>query len=181
MELNPPPTLADMEGARHLRSGAFTPPHHHRRQLLLLRVVSLVVLAGCGNGSSAQDTTNTRIDRSPRLASPQAKRMILIFDRHETGEGRLESLRGVRDDGYTCWFFPWTFSAAVCLQVLTVVVAGYSQGQGFFVFWLLLVEFLGEKAEKRMYKLCVPAADKPQKDRVTLSVNISTVNNIILN
>lgn len=32
-----------------------------------------------------------------------------------------------------------------------------------------------------MYKLCVPAADKPQKDRVTLSVNISTVNNIILN
>lgn len=100
---------AEMEGAQYLRSGAFAPRHNQ----LLLSLVLLVVLARCGNGSSAD--TNTRTTHSP------AKRMILTFDGLETKEGRLEYLRGVRDDGYACWLFPSTFSAAVCLQVDVVV------------------------------------------------------------
>lgn len=98
------PTLATMTRVLHLLSCDFT-----RRQLFFLLLLG--ALAGCGGiGTSATIV-------SPAQTLPKDKRVILTFDGSETEEGRLESLRGVRDDGYACWLFPSTFSAAVCLQV----------------------------------------------------------------
>ena len=97
-------TTAKMTGSRHLSSGNFT-----RHQLCFLLLLG--ILAGCGGIGTCSTVA------SPTRTSPKAKRIILTFDGLETEEGRLEYSGGVRDDGYACWLFPSTFSAAACLQV----------------------------------------------------------------
>lgn len=69
----------------------------------------------------------------PDFPSPLPERFVLDLSQAEdwTPKDERELLHSVKDSGYTCWFFPMSFSAAVCIMVSSV--ASYVRRPSYFV------------------------------------------------